>query len=119
MIDQLVEDLERLEGVLRSLSVRFAHFIPDVVSVGFGREIYESSLAVSKLAHSEMPRMANVCARTAFEAATDVMFLASRNDYDHWGARARAGELLDWEYAACASVQTAIVYLPELLVEAG
>ena len=100
MIDQLVEGLQGLEEVLRSLSVRSAHFIPDVVSVGFGREIYESSLAVRKLAHSETPRMANICARTAFEAATDVMFLVSRNDYDHWGACARVGELLDWEYAS-------------------
>lgn len=100
MIDKLVEDLRRLEVVLQESSIRAVHLIPDVVSLGFAREVYEHGIAVALLASSQVPRAANVCARSAFEAATDLMFLERKQDeYDHWGARARVAELLDHKRA--------------------
>jgi PAS domain-containing protein len=100
--ERLQGSLRRLEETIRSFRVRGVHFVPDLVILGLGRDVFENAQASLLLARSEVPRAGNACARSALEGALDLLFLANRPDdtYDLWGARARAAEILDREHAA-------------------
>ncbi len=108
-VEDLDEALGSLHDTILTTGVRGAHLIPDLALLGLARDVFQHAKAVRLLWDSQVPRTAHAAARSAFEAAQEVMFLGTRNaDYDHFGARARAGELLDWEYGAQLANQAAV-----------
>lgn len=106
-LDRLVESLERLDKAIRGAAVRAEYLFADLAILGFARDVFEHGHAVQVLWQSDTPRTCFSPARSAFEACQEVLFLGTRGeDYAYWGARARARELLDWEYSQALAEQT-------------
>lgn len=98
---QLDAALGRLHSAISGAMVRGDHLFPDLALLGLARDVFEHGRAVRILWDSDVPRACYSPARSAFEACQEVLFLGTRkDDYDYWGARARARELLDWERGA-------------------
>lgn len=108
-VDRLAESLERLDEAIRRDGVRAEYLFADLALLGFARDVFEHGHAVRVLWESDTPRVCFSPARSAFEACQEVLFLGTRNeDYAYWGARARARELLDWEYSQTLAVKTEV-----------
>lgn len=88
--------LQDLEQGIRDLSVSPEHFIPDLVTVGLARDVFENATAVDVLAASPVPRAVYPNARAAFEASQDLALLVTAPSYDEAGALAFVAEVLDW-----------------------
>lgn len=106
-LDRLGASLGRLERATLGVGIRGEYLFADLALVGFARDVFEHGHAVCVLWESDVPRACYSPARSAFEACQEVMFLGTRtDDYAYWGARARARELLDWEYSESLAAKT-------------
>lgn len=94
----LIEEHRKLGARLQGFCIWERRLVPDLVLHGYAIDIVEQSNAVIILLQSQVPRAAVANARAAFEAALDMLLLTSREDeYDWFGALARASELIENE----------------------
>ena len=88
--------LGEIERDLAQYEPRDAHLLADTVLHGFGTDVAIHTRAVLSLRASKSPRAAYANARAAFEAAEDMVLLATEaNNYDRTGALAYTIELVE------------------------
>ena len=100
MIDDLADlddSIEALTEAIKATAIRGDFLIPDLVAVGFARDVFENAVAVRHLATSIVPRAVYPSARAAFEAVFELVTLITDPDYGAAGCRARVVELLEAE----------------------
>jgi hypothetical protein len=87
--------LAYLNEQLGTMRVRRRHFLPDWFLVSMYLDVIEHCAAVETLTKSDVPHAAFANARSALEAAVELMYLTATPDaYDERGALGRAFELV-------------------------
>lgn len=93
--DDLAGAVDQLEAEHGRIVVRLRHLLPDWVLAGMYIDVIEHCKASRILMDSDLARAAFSNARSALEAAAEMMYLAaSAETYDERGACARAFELV-------------------------
>lgn len=90
-----------LEKKLKGFRVSASHLVSDMVLYSISLDVLEQIMAVEILRASPVPRSAYANARSALEAAVDIVYLTLRpTDYDLRACQARSAELLELEELA-------------------
>ena len=93
-LPSLAHLVDQLRHELKQYPMHIDHFIADSTLFGLAIDVVEQALAVQILVQSEVPRGGHSNARSAWEAAIDLLHLtASADDYDRLGCLARVHEI--------------------------
>jgi len=99
--ETIAEAQALLSAHLSALRIRRRHFLPDAFLVNMYLDVLEHCAAVETLSQSDVPHASYANARSALEAAVEMMYLtASPDTYEERGAAGRAFELVSLERSA-------------------
>jgi hypothetical protein len=88
LTQELTRALDQLEVALEQMAPSKGHWVPDLVFMGYVLEILDNGRAVARLGGQQPPLHATPAARSAFEAAQNLLMLVSSESYRAAGALA-------------------------------
>ena len=91
-LSELRNGLAELEDAISRFPVRPEYVFADLAALGFARDVLENGHAVALLAESPVPRSLYPCARAAFEALFELVYLLKSKDFNLMGCRAHVAE---------------------------